>query len=162
MLVIVSVDVTTPRNSLALYDAEAARVYESASLRGLLDSGPASLLCSGNPCATCVTDSEALFGFVIKVNRIEAGCARITPELLPLIDLTQAQIDTIVATVPGGASNVQDIYPLAPLQEGILFHHLMAQEGDPYLLWSLMRFADRGQLDSYVSALGAVIARGPG
>ena len=54
---------------------------------------------------------------------------------------------------------MQDIYPLAPLQEGILFHHLMVQEGDPYLLWGQMSFPDRVALDRYISALNAVIAR---
>ena len=54
---------------------------------------------------------------------------------------------------------MQDIYPLAPLQEGVLFHHLMAEKGDPYLLWSQLSFADRERLDRYVAALNAVIAR---
>jgi hypothetical protein len=45
-----------------------------------------------------------------------------TEERLPLlVELDQRQLETIARMVPGGAGNIQDVYPLAPLQEGILF-----------------------------------------
>ena len=79
--------------------------------------------------------------------------------MLPLVDLSQADIDRIAGGVPGGASNVQDIYPLAPLQEGILFHHLMAAKGDPYLMPILLALDTRERFEGFLGALQAVIAR---
>jgi hypothetical protein len=45
------------------------------------------------------------------------------------------------------------------LQEGILFHHLMAPEGDPYLWYGLYGFDSRARLDGFLQALQAVIER---
>ncbi|NWD78417.1 AMP-binding protein, partial [Pseudomonas gingeri] len=96
---------------------------------------------------------------VVPANIIPEGCERITPDMLPLISLTQAQIDRVVANVSGGAANVQDIYPLAPLQEGILYHHISAEQGDPYTLKALFGLRDRARLDDFSRALQGVISR---
>src|SRR5262249_27494345 len=64
---------------------------------------------------------------------IAAECDSITPEMVPLAELTREQIDRICHSVTGGARNIQDIYPLAPLQEGILFHHILNRtKGETY------------------------------
>ncbi|WP_122431515.1 non-ribosomal peptide synthetase, partial [Pseudomonas viridiflava] len=95
----------------------------------------------------------------IPANRIDADCRYITPDLLPLVQLDQEAIDRIVAHVPGGAANVQDIYPVGPLQAGILYHHLAAGDSDPYLLQPRFTFADTTRLDAFCGALQQVIER---
>ena len=107
--------------------------------------------------AAAVDGSRA--AIAVPPNRIGADCATITPDLLPLVELEQPAIDAIVATVPGGTRNVQDIYPLAPLQEGILFHSVMSAEADAYVTPALLAFDSRASLDRFLAALQSVIDR---
>ncbi|SIO96604.1 non-ribosomal peptide synthetase [Vibrio spartinae] len=95
----------------------------------------------------------------IPPNRIPAHCQHITPEMLPLVTLDQKAIDVISQTVEGGSANIQDIYPLAPLQEGILFHHVLEQQGDPYVTRVVQSFKHEADIDTFISALQHVVQR---
>lgn len=91
---------------------------------------------------------------------IPTGCDKIFPQMLPLVELDLDHIARIVQTVPGGAGNVQDIYPLAPLQEGILFHYLLNERGgDTYIMPTLISVSSREKLDDLIAALQGVIDR---
>ncbi|KDM91475.1 non-ribosomal peptide synthase/polyketide synthase [Photobacterium galatheae] len=96
---------------------------------------------------------------IVPENLIQPDSTQITPAMLPLVELSQAAIDAIVQTVPGGVANVQDMYDLSPLQEGIFFHHLLAQKGDPYLLSATLRFDSRARLDDWLNAMQQVVNR---
>ena len=103
---------------------------------------------------------EGAYGEIaIPPNGIRAGCTHITPDMLSLVQLTQAEIDSVAGQTPGGMANVQDIYPLAPLQEGMLFHHQLQQEGDAYVTPTLLSFDTRERLERFVASLNEVVAR---
>ena len=95
----------------------------------------------------------------IPANLLGPDVEAITPDMLPLLDISQDEIDHIVASVPGGAKAIQDIYPLTPLQEGMLFHYMMAEKGDPYLIWSIYSFDDRDTLQAYLDTFDVVVSR---
>ncbi|MGP9766974.1 amino acid adenylation domain-containing protein [Halomonas sp. AOP13-D3-9] len=96
---------------------------------------------------------------IIPPNRIPHDCQALEPEMLTLIELNAEEISVIEAAVPGGASNIQDIYPLAPLQEGILFHHRLQEEGDAYVAPRLLGFDSRELLETFISGFNQLIAR---
>ncbi len=82
----------------------------------------------------------------------------LTPSDLPLVALTQAQIDTLEAGQPA----VDDVWPLAPLQEGLLFHALYDERAvDPYF-FQIVASLD-GPLDAALlkASIEALLQRHP-
>ncbi|HEX9939788.1 MAG TPA: amino acid adenylation domain-containing protein, partial [Longimicrobium sp.] len=90
--------------------------------------------------------------------RVEAALP--TPADFPLAGLDQARLDALLAAY-GGAGAVEDVYPLTPLQEGLLFHARYAPDSEAYVEQTAVTL--RGPLDAeaWVRAWQAVVDRHP-
>ena len=129
------------------------RVGLSAQVRQVFDSPTLAEL-------SAVLRPEGVGQVEVPPNLIPSGCEHITPLMLPLVQLETEHIERIARAVPGGAANIQDIYPLTALQKGILFHHLMAREGgDTYVVAMVLSVASRQRLEDLIAALQTVIDR---
>ncbi|KJR63083.1 hypothetical protein VY88_23170 [Azospirillum thiophilum] len=63
------------------------------------------------------------------VAHCEVSAGGLTPSDVPLAGLTQAQLDALALPV----RELEDLYPLTPMQQGMLFHALYEPGGDAYI-----------------------------
>ncbi|AXG48486.1 non-ribosomal peptide synthase [Photorhabdus laumondii subsp. laumondii] len=109
---------------------------------------------------SCVRkDEDTLTYREVAVNKLAEHVEHITPDMLDMVTLSEKEIAVICQQVEGGAGNIQDIYPLSPLQEGIFFHHRMNGEHDPYIIPILIKFSDEQKLTAFLHALDKIVER---
>jgi amino acid adenylation domain-containing protein len=121
---------------------DARRVFKSQTLEEL---------------ASSLTSHAA--SFEVPENLIPQAARAITPQMLPLLRLHEEHIERLVRNIPGGAANVQDIYPLSPIQEGLLFHHVLDEQGGDVYARVLLLSISGGQSSKFVGAVQEVVDR---
>ena len=85
---------------------------------------------------------------------LAGGC---TPSDFPLAALTQDQLDSLA----GNGRGIEDVYPLSPTQQGLLFHSLYAPGSGMYVEQLSCRLENGMDAGSFKRAWQAVVDRHP-
>ncbi|WP_449434142.1 non-ribosomal peptide synthetase [Pseudomonas putida] len=83
------------------------------------------------------------------------GNGSFTPSDFPLAQLTQEQIDSL----PIAAAEIDDVYPLTPMQEGLLLHTLLEPGTGIYYMQDRYRINSALDPERFAQAWQAVVAR---
>ncbi|MFK3817597.1 amino acid adenylation domain-containing protein, partial [Pseudomonas sp. NPDC089407] len=97
--------------------------------------------------------------YVAELKALIAHCCQqqhigVTPSDFPLAGLNQAQLDSL----PVPVHQVADIYPLSPMQQGMLFYTLQGAESGLYINRTSVEVAGL-EIDRFIAAWNQVIAR---
>ncbi|BAY66482.1 amino acid adenylation domain-containing protein [Calothrix brevissima NIES-22] len=80
-----------------------------------------------------------------------------TPSDFPLAKLTQSQLDAQLNKIK--YQNIEDIYPLSPMQQGMLFHSLYAPDSGVYFEQLSCKFQGELELSAFEQAWQQIIDR---
>ncbi|WP_213940804.1 non-ribosomal peptide synthetase [Pseudomonas sp. dw_612] len=86
---------------------------------------------------------------------LQDGAGGLTPSDFPLARLTQPQLDAL----PIPAAVIEDVYPLTPMQEGMLLHTLLEPGTGLYYMQDRYRINSELDPERFAQAWQAVIAR---
>ncbi|WP_226478064.1 non-ribosomal peptide synthetase [Pseudomonas sp. MWU16-30323] len=86
---------------------------------------------------------------------LKADAGGLTPSDFPLAHLTQGQLDAL----PVPANAIEDVYPLTPMQEGLLLHTLLEPGTGLYYMQDRYRINSALDPERFAQAWQAVIAR---
>ncbi|WP_315729290.1 non-ribosomal peptide synthetase [Bradyrhizobium sp. SZCCHNS2021] len=92
------------------------------------------------------------------VAHCRSSAGGLTPSDVPLAQLDQDTLDRIVGSV-GGARHVADLYPLSPLQRGLLFHSLYEPDAAVYVISLACRLQGTLDREAFEQAWRLVVAR---
>ena len=106
------------------------------------------------------TIRELAEAYVAELYSLIAHCLKddaggLTPSDFPLAKLTQPQLDSL----PVPASAIEDVYPLTPMQEGLLLHTLLEPGTGLYYMQDRYRINSALDPERFAQAWQAVIAR---
>ncbi|WP_426135736.1 non-ribosomal peptide synthetase [Pseudomonas sp. PWP3-1b2] len=106
------------------------------------------------------TIRELADAYLAELRSLIAHCLKddaggLTPSDFPLARLTQLQLDAL----PVPASAIEDVYPLTPMQEGLLLHTLLEPGTGLYYMQDRYRINSALDPERFATAWQAVIAR---